>query len=121
MYYMLFSKSIGSSCCGGLGKLSMDREFENLRLLSPSSFGIVVWTQAKLSNSFLTRIILQMVILKNEYMKLNDGKVVDYMTRGSCILTDSVKSCDDYSNLVHNMRVGPYVDSDKTNLSYLVG
>jgi len=39
------------------------------------------------------------------YMKLNVGKVVDHMTRGSCILTDSVKSDDDYSNLVHNIGV----------------
>jgi len=29
------------------------------------------------------------------------GKMVDNMTRGSCISTDSVKSGDDHSNLIH--------------------
>jgi len=36
------------------------------------------------------------------------------MTRGSCILTDSVKSGDDdYSSLIHNIEIGSYIDSDK--------
>ena len=35
-------------------------------------------------------------------MKLDIGKVVDHITRGSCIPTDSVKSGDDHPNLVHN-------------------
>ena len=43
------------------------------------------------------------------------------MTQGNYIPTDSMKSGDDYSNLVHNIGVGAYVDSDKTNLAYLVG
>ena len=49
-------------------------------------------------------------------MKLDVGKVVNYMTRGSCIPTDSVKSGDDSSSLVHSIGTGAYIDSDKTNL-----
>ena len=54
-------------------------------------------------------------------MKLNVGKVVDKMTQKSCIPTDSVKSGDDDSSLVHNIGTGAYIDSDKTNPAYLVG
>jgi len=55
-------------------------------------------------------------------MKLNVGKVVNNMTLGSSIPTDSVKSGDDdYFSLIHNIRTGAYVDSDKTNPAYLVG
>ena len=54
-------------------------------------------------------------------MKLDVGKVVDYMTRGSCIPTSSLKSGDDCFSLVHNIETRAYVDSDKTNLTYLVG
>ena len=54
-------------------------------------------------------------------MKLNVCKVVDHMTRGSFIPTDSVKSGDDCSSLVHNIGTGAYIDSNKTNLAYLVG
>ena len=43
------------------------------------------------------------------------------MTRESCIPTDSVKSDNDYSNIVHSIGTGAYIDSDKTNLAYLVG
>ena len=53
-----------------------------------------------------------------DYMKLFVGKIVDSKTRGSCIPTDSVKSGDDHSNLIHNIGVGAYVDSDT---AYLVG
>ena len=67
--------------------------------------------------SFLKKISLLQVGLGMDYMKLVVGKVVDHMTRGSCILTDS----DDYSNLVHNTVVGRYADLDKTNSAYLVG
>jgi len=35
--------------------------------------------------------------------------------------TDLVKSGDDYPILVHNNRIGSYIDSDMTNLAYLVG
>ena len=43
------------------------------------------------------------------------------MTRGSCIPTDSVKSSDDYSSLVHSSGTRTYIDSDKTNPVYFVG
>jgi len=56
-----------------------------------------------------------------EYMKFFVGKVVDSKTRESCIPTDSVKSDDDYPNLVHSTGIGAYIDSDKTNQAYLVG
>jgi len=61
-----------------------------------------------------------MVVREKEYMKLDVGKVVDYMTRGSCIPTDSVKSDDDCSSLVYSIGTGAYIDSDKTNPAYLV-
>jgi len=54
-------------------------------------------------------------------MKLNVGKVVDHMTRKSCIPIDSVKSKDDDSDFVHNIGIGTYVESDKTNPAHLVG
>ena len=54
-------------------------------------------------------------------MKLGVGKVVDNMTRDSCIPIGSVKSSDNYSNLVHNIGTGACIDSDKTNLAHLIG
>ena len=55
-------------------------------------------------------------------MKLVAGKVVDHMSRGSCIRTDSVKrGDDDCFSLFHNIGTGAYVDSDKTILAFLVG
>ena len=54
-------------------------------------------------------------------MKLDVGTVVDNMTRGSCIPTDSVKSSDDCSNFVHNTGIEDNIDSDKTNPTYLDG
>ena len=42
------------------------------------------------------------------------------MTRWSCIPIDSVKSSDDYSSFIHNIKAGAYIDSDKTNPTYLV-
>ena len=53
-------------------------------------------------------------------MTVDVGKAVDYMTQGSCIPTDSVKSGDDCSSLVHSTETGAYIDSDKTNTAYLV-
>jgi len=54
-------------------------------------------------------------------MEQNVGKVVDHMTQGNCILTDSVKSgVNDYLSLIHSIETGAYVDLDKTNLAYLV-
>ena len=37
------------------------------------------------------------------------------MTRETCISIDSVKSNDDSFSLVHNIRTGAWIDSDKTN------
>ena len=54
-----------------------------------------------------------MVVREKEYMKLDVGKVVDNMTRGSCI--PSVKNSDDYSSLIHSIRTGACNDSDATN------
>ena len=54
-------------------------------------------------------------------MKLIVGKVVDHMTQKSYIPTDSVKSGDDHSNLVHNTGTGTYIEFDKTNPAYSVG
>ena len=48
-------------------------------------------------------------------MKLDVGKVVDNMTRGSSIPIDFVKNSDDYSSLVHSIGTGACIDSDKTN------
>ena len=39
-------------------------------------------------------------------LKLDVCKMVDYMTRESCIPTDSVKSGDDYSNLFIVLELG---------------
>ena len=43
------------------------------------------------------------------------------MTKGSCIPIDSVKSDNNYSNIVHNTSVEAYTDLDKINPTYLVG
>ena len=43
------------------------------------------------------------------------------MTRESCISIGSVKSSDDCSSLVHNIETEVCIDSDKTNLAYLIG
>jgi len=39
-------------------------------------------------------------------MKLIVGIVIDNMTQRRCMPIESVKSGDDYSNFVHNIRVG---------------
>ena len=59
-----------------------------------------------------------MVAQEKEYMKLSVGKVVDNMTRWSCIPIGSVKSSDDYSSLVHSIGTGACIDSDKTNSAH---
>jgi len=51
--------------------------------------------------------------MKPDVGKIVNG-VVDNMTRGRCIPTDSMKSGDNYSNL-HNFGNGDYIESDKTN------
>ena len=47
--------------------------------------------------------------------------MVDHMTLGSCIPTDSVKSVDNCFGLVSNAGTGAYIDLDKTNPAYLIG
>jgi len=56
-----------------------------------------------------------------EYMNLFVGKVIDSKTRGSCIPTDSMKSDGHCPILIHSTGIGAYIESDKTNLAYLVG
>jgi len=53
-----------------------------------------------------------MIAQEKDYMKLGVGKVVDNMSQESCIPIDSVKSSDNYSNLVHSIRIGACIDSD---------
>ena len=48
------------------------------------------------------------------------GKVIDNMSRGCYIPIGLVRSRNDYSNFVHEIEVGAYVNLDKTNLAYLV-
>ena len=43
------------------------------------------------------------------------------MTRESYTPIDSVKISNDHSCLVHNIGTGVCIDSDKTNLTHLVG
>ena len=51
-------------------------------------------------------------------MKIMVEQVVDHMAQGCCIPINSVKSSDDYSNLVHSIGTGACNDSDKTNLAH---
>ena len=55
------------------------------------------------------------MVVRKEYMKLDVGRVINNMTRGSCIPCDSVKSSDDYPSHVHSIGTGACNDSDKTN------
>ena len=73
-------------------------------------------TQARLRlpSSFPSQLILLMGVREKEYMKLDVGKVVDNITRESCIPIDFVKSSDHYSSLVHSIRTEACIDSDKT-------
>jgi len=57
-----------------------------------------------------------MVAQEKEYMKLGVGKMVDNMTRESCIPIGSMKSSDDYFSFVHSIGTGTRIDSDKPNL-----
>ena len=47
-----------------------------------------------------------MVVCDKEYMKMDVGKMVDNMTRGSCIPIDYMKNSDDYSCLVQVLGLG---------------
>ena len=87
----------------GLEKESMDRAFENFYgIVSPSCFDLVSRTHARLLESFWNPIFPLLIVVEKKYIKLNVDKVVDHITRESCIPTDSMKSGDDYSNLVYN-------------------
>ena len=54
-------------------------------------------------------------------MKLDVGKVVDHMTQESCIPTDSVKSGNDYSSLIHSIGTGTHIESDNPNSVHMIG
>ena len=104
-----------------LEKQSKDLGFENFdRISSLLDFEFTVQSLLRLPSSFLSQLVLLLAVREKEYMKLDVGKMVDNMTRESCIPTDSVKSGDDHLNLVHNTGVRAYTDSDKFNLAYLV-
>ena len=61
------------------------------------------------------------MVVREEYMKLDVGMVVDHMTRENCIPTDSVKSDNDYSSLINNIGTGAHIESDNRNSTYMVG
>ena len=105
----------------GFENWSKDLGFENFDGISSLlNFEFVVRVPLRLPSSFPSQLVLLMVIQDKEYMKLDVGKVVDHMTQKSCIPTNSVKS-GDYSSLVHSIRTGAHIESDKTNLAYFVG
>ena len=54
-------------------------------------------------------------------MKLDVGKVIDYMTRGSFIPIDSVKSENYFGNYGYKIGGMGCIDLDKSNPVYLVG
>ena len=85
-------------------------------ILSFLDFEFAAQALLRLLFSFPVNLFL-LVVREKKYMKQNVGKVGDHMTQGSCIPTDSVKSGDDSSSLVHNIGNGAYIDSDKTNLA----
>ena len=70
-------------------------------ILSLLDFEFVTRVPLRLPSSFLSQLVILMVVREKEYMKLDVGKVVDHMTRESCIPADSVKSGDDCFSLVH--------------------
>jgi len=94
MSFILFSKLVF------LEKVSMKVGFGNF--VSPSCFEIVTRTHARLLDSFLTQIFLQLVVLEKKHMKQTleriVNEVVNHMTRGRCIPTDSTKSGDGNNN-----------------------
>ena len=91
----------------GHGKWSKDLRFKNFdEILSLLDFEFVTQALLRLLSSFPSKLVLLSVIWKKKCMKLNVGKVIDNMTRESCIPTDSVKSKDDYFSLVHNIKTG---------------
>ena len=96
----------------GLEKWSKDLGFENFdRILSLLDFEFIARVPLRLPSSFPSQLVLRIVVREKEYMKLDVSKVVDHMTRESCIHTDSVKSGDDHSSLVYSNGTGTYIDS----------
>jgi len=81
--------------------------FENFDgILSLLDFEFVARVPLRLPSSFPNLFVLLMVVREKDYMKLDVGEVVNYMTRESYIPTDFVKSGNDYSSLVHNITTG---------------
>ena len=83
--------------------------------MSLLKFEFVAQAHLRFSSSFPSQLILLMVVREKEYMKMDIGRVVDNMTRASCIPIDSVKRSDDYSSHVHSIGTGACNDSGKTN------
>jgi len=77
---------------------------------SPLDFEFVARVPLRLPSSFPSQLVLLMVVQEKEYMKLDVGKVVDNNAWGSWISTDSVKSDNDYSTLVHSIGTGAHIE-----------
>jgi len=93
-----------------LEKWSKDPGFENFDgILSFLDFEFVDRVSLRLPSSFPSQLVLLMVVRGKEYMKLDVCKVVDRNTQGSCIPTNSVKSGDDYSSLIHSIGTGAHI------------
>ena len=106
----------------GLEKWSKGLEFENFyEISSLLNFEFAAQVLLRLPSSFSSQLVLLLVVREKDYMKLDVGKVSDYMNQGSCIPIDFVKSRYDCSGLVHNIGTEVYINPDKTNLTYLVG
>jgi len=72
-----------------LEKWSKDLGFENFDgILSLLEFKLAARALLKLLSSFLSQLVLLLIVWEKEYMKQDVRKVVGHMTRGSCILTD---------------------------------
>ena len=89
--------------------------------MSLLKFEFVAQARLRLPSSFFSQFILLMVIQEKENLKLDVGKVVDNMTRGSCIPIDSVRISDDNFSLVHSIGTGACIDPDTTNPAHSVG
>ena len=102
----------------GLRKWSKDLGFENFDGISSLlDFEVVTRVHLRLPSSFFRQLVLLMV---EEYMKLDVGKVIDHMTRESCIPTDYVKSGNDYSSLIHSIGTRAQIESDTPNSAYMI-
>ena len=91
----------------GLEKWSKDLGFENFDGISSLlDFEFIARVPLRLLSSFPSQLVLLLVVREKRYMKLDVSKIFDHMTQGSYIPTDSVKSGDDCSSLVHSIRTG---------------